>query len=216
VNYRTTKPANDLAHPFRFQPLSRKGTTPYDSTIRPRRLNNEIGTLYALLSEGTLSKEAFAKRYKGLEHRQKQLEDAIPRLENEIAVSKINLCSTDEIVNEPADLYTRWPEPDLAEKREIVEAISQKIVVSKERVCIELYYIPPRPSLVKRWQMDGGRGGIRTPGTVSRTLDFESSAFNHSATLPRWAITMLENHLPASHSSSAKHLILAGARSSSS
>ena len=30
----------------------------------------------------------------------------------------------------------------------------------------------------------GGRGGIRTPGTVSRTPDFESGAFNRSATLP--------------------------------
>ena len=30
----------------------------------------------------------------------------------------------------------------------------------------------------------GGKGGIRTPGTVTRTLDFESSAFNHSATFP--------------------------------
>src|SRR5258706_16130684 len=32
--------------------------------------------------------------------------------------------------------------------------------------------------------MGGGRGGIRTPGTVTRTPDFESGAFNHSATLP--------------------------------
>ena len=31
---------------------------------------------------------------------------------------------------------------------------------------------------------DGGRGGIRTHGTVARTSDFESGAFNHSATLP--------------------------------
>ena len=31
---------------------------------------------------------------------------------------------------------------------------------------------------------DGGRGGIRTHGTVTRTSDFESGAFNHSATLP--------------------------------
>ena len=30
----------------------------------------------------------------------------------------------------------------------------------------------------------GGRGGIRTPDTVARTPDFESGAFNHSATLP--------------------------------
>ena len=32
--------------------------------------------------------------------------------------------------------------------------------------------------------VNGGRGGIRTHGTVTRTSDFESDAFNHSATLP--------------------------------
>ncbi len=31
----------------------------------------------------------------------------------------------------------------------------------------------------------GGEGGIRTHGTVSRTLAFEASAFNRSATSPR-------------------------------
>src|SRR5262252_1151402 len=30
-----------------------------------------------------------------------------------------------------------------------------------------------------------GRGGIRTHGTVTRTPDFESGTFNHSATLPQ-------------------------------
>jgi hypothetical protein len=34
-------------------------------------------------------------------------------------------------------------------------------------------------------QKNGGEGGIRTPDTVSRTLAFEASAFNHSATSPR-------------------------------
>ena len=36
---------------------------------------------------------------------------------------------------------------------------------------------------VGSWKV-GGRGGIRTHGTVARTSDFESGAFNHSATLP--------------------------------
>jgi hypothetical protein len=36
----------------------------------------------------------------------------------------------------------------------------------------------------------GGRGGIRTPGTVTRTPDFESGAFNHSATLPTTCIAV--------------------------
>ena len=30
----------------------------------------------------------------------------------------------------------------------------------------------------------GGEGGIRTPDTVARIPDFESGAFNHSATSP--------------------------------
>jgi hypothetical protein len=30
----------------------------------------------------------------------------------------------------------------------------------------------------------GGEGGIRTPGTLTRTLVFKTSAFNHSATSP--------------------------------
>src|SRR6266581_136785 len=32
--------------------------------------------------------------------------------------------------------------------------------------------------------MGGGEGGIRTPGTVTRTPHFECGAFNHSATSP--------------------------------
>ena len=32
----------------------------------------------------------------------------------------------------------------------------------------------------------GGEGGIRTHGTVPRTLAFEASTFNHSVTSPRW------------------------------
>ena len=30
----------------------------------------------------------------------------------------------------------------------------------------------------------GGGGGIRTPGTLKRTIDFESTALDHSATSP--------------------------------
>ena len=32
----------------------------------------------------------------------------------------------------------------------------------------------------------GGERGIRTPGTHERTIDFESTAFDHSAISPQW------------------------------
>ena len=34
-------------------------------------------------------------------------------------------------------------------------------------------------------KLGGGEGGIRTHGTVSRTLVFKTSALNHSATSPK-------------------------------
>jgi hypothetical protein len=34
----------------------------------------------------------------------------------------------------------------------------------------------------------GGEGGIRTHGTLARTLDFESSTFGHSVTSPGWVV----------------------------
>src|SRR6266567_1252542 len=37
----------------------------------------------------------------------------------------------------------------------------------------------------------GGQGGIRTPGTVTRTPHFECCAFNHSATCPSRKIRYL-------------------------
>ena len=36
-----------------------------------------------------------------------------------------------------------------------------------------------------REKKNGGEGGIRTHGTVSRTLAFEASTFNRSVTSPR-------------------------------
>ena len=37
----------------------------------------------------------------------------------------------------------------------------------------------------QRVTIDGGEGGIRTPGTRKRTIDFESTALDHSATSPK-------------------------------
>ena len=41
----------------------------------------------------------------------------------------------------------------------------------------------------------GGEGGIRTPGTVPRTLDFESSAFNRSATSPHYELALTRSEV---------------------
>ena len=46
----------------------------------------------------------------------------------------------------------------------------------------------------QRVTIDGGEGGIRTPGTRKRTIDFESTALDHSATSPK-QMEILKNGL---------------------
>src|SRR5579859_3582560 len=64
-------------------------------------------------------------------------------------------------------------------------------VVLAERVGFELEALCGRPSPQPKSRCNrdhgnsGGEGGIRTHGTVSRTLAFEASTFNRSVTSPR-------------------------------
>jgi hypothetical protein len=54
-----------------------------------------------------------------------------------------------------------------------------------------------RTSKPKVGQLNGGEGGIRTHGTVSRTLAFEASTFNRSVTSPRsFQLILSERMLP--------------------
>ena len=66
------------------------------------------------------------------------------------------------------------------QKRAIIEAIVEKIIIGKDEITLNFCYLPS----CKIWQMGGGRGGIRTPGWVAPSPDFESGTLNHSATLP--------------------------------
>ncbi len=58
----------------------------------------------------------------------------------------------------------------------------------------------------------GGRGGIRTPGSLATTSDFESGALNHSATLPVVLAMVLRSHptllrTPSSHGQANSRLM---------
>ena len=52
-------------------------------------------------------------------------------------------------------------------------------------ICREIRTVyPSTTQAIAGQRVDGGRGGIRTHGTREGSPDFESGAFNHSATLP--------------------------------
>lgn len=108
-----------------------------------KRLTVEVDKLYDLYQAGAIDKAGFGTKYHPLAERQRQLEDEIPQVQAELDVLKISHLSQEEIITGARDLYSRWPELPQEEKRRIVEAITDRIVIHDDEVEINLFYAPP-------------------------------------------------------------------------
>jgi site-specific DNA recombinase len=109
-----------------------------------------------LYLDGEISSDAFGKFFRPIEQRQKQLEDELPKLQAEIDFLKVNSFSSDQVMNDAVYLQESWPALDRTEKRKIVECITNKIVISKEEITIDLCYLPSSKELSKRnWSLGG-------------------------------------------------------------
>lgn len=110
-------------------------------------LKKELDMLYQLYFEGKIDQNEFGVRYNPLKERSHQIEFEIPRLQGELDALKISYLSSDLIISEAKDLYSRWPKLDFEEKRNIVENITDNIIVGKDDITINLFYLPStRPS----------------------------------------------------------------------
>ncbi len=89
-----------------------------------------------------ISADGFASEYTPLEARFKQVSDQIPAIQGDLDFLKIRALSGDEILTEARDLYARWPDLSRDEKRKIIESVTEKIMVGKDDVTIDLCYLP--------------------------------------------------------------------------
>ncbi|MEJ0066714.1 MAG: hypothetical protein WDM85_15915 [Caulobacteraceae bacterium] len=90
-----------------------------------------------------LSKEDFARRHKPLSARRTQLEEELPRVQAELDVLRIGSLSREETLSEAQGLAERWSELAHEEKRQIIESITERIVIGKEEVEIHLLQVSP-------------------------------------------------------------------------
>jgi site-specific DNA recombinase len=116
------------------------------------RIQPEMDKIYKLYLDNEISTKGFGERNKPLEERKQQLEDQIPVLMGEIDFLKIQYFSSDQVLTEAKDLYTRWPELARDEKRQIIEHTVEKIVIGREDISIELGYIPSSSELMAKKQ----------------------------------------------------------------
>jgi TolA-binding protein len=99
-----------------------------------------------------ISKEGFGKEYRPLEERAKQLEEQIPQLQGEIDFLKIQYLSSDDVFHEAQDLYSRWQTLEREEKRKVIENITERIVIGKDDVTINLCYLPSSSEIMAEKQ----------------------------------------------------------------
>jgi len=107
-----------------------------------QKVRREMAKLLQLYQGDQISPEGFGREYRPKEERLGQLQEEVPRLLGEVDFLKVQLLSRDEVLAEARDLYARWSALEEEEKRQIVESITQKIVVGKEDVEIDLCYLP--------------------------------------------------------------------------
>lgn len=102
----------------------------------------KMETLIQMRMNGEIPKDSFPRHYQPLEERLKQIESMLPEIQAEIDFLKIQYSSSDTILKGAKDLYDRWPKLAFEDKRSIVETITNKIIIGKEEIQINLSYLP--------------------------------------------------------------------------
>jgi len=121
-------------------------------TQEERRLQREMDKVYQLYINEELDTKGFGRKNRPLQEQYKQIEDQIPELQAEIDFLKIQYMSSDEILSEAKDLYSRWPKLNQEEKRKIIETITENIIIGQEDITINLCYLPPSSKVASSWQ----------------------------------------------------------------
>lgn len=119
---------------------------------KKQKTKQEMDKIYRAYINEEITMESFGRHYRPLEERQKQIDNQIPELQGEIDFLKIQYLSSDQIINESKDLYSRWSELTSDEKRKIVENITEKIIIGNEDVTINLCYLPSSPKIMASGQ----------------------------------------------------------------
>lgn len=117
-----------------------------------KKVSTEMEKLVRLYLDDKISADGFARENRPLEERLKQIDTELPALQGELDFMRIQLLSSDQILSEAKDLHSRWSELERDEKRKVVENITEKIVVGRGEISIDLCYLPAASELVTQKQ----------------------------------------------------------------
>ena len=107
-----------------------------------KKTEREMEKVYRSYMEDEIDSKTFGSLYRPKTERINQMDVQIPDLQGEIDFLRIQYLSSDQVLNDAKDLYSRWPELATEEKRKIIENITDKIFIGSEDVTINLCYLP--------------------------------------------------------------------------
>lgn len=142
-------------------------------------LKLEMEKIYRLYLADQIPVNSFGEKYKPLDERVQQIDDEIPKVQAEIDFLKIQYLSSNEIITEARDLYSRWSTLEAQQKRNIIETITDRIIIGKSEVTINLSYLPKLPEMMaKSGQTPPGFCcTLNTPSTPHRKVDPKTHAW---------------------------------------
>lgn len=115
----------------------------------------EMDKTHKLYLAGELSASGFGRIYRPLEERYEQVEVEVPRLRGEIDFLRTQRQARSEVMSEAHGFFERWEAFTEEEKRRVIEAMVNRIVVSKDEIDIEMHFgsaldLPPRATEMQR------------------------------------------------------------------
>ena len=107
-----------------------------------QKVRDEMTRTHRLYIQEQITAQGFGDFYKPAEERLNQLLTELPKLEAEVDFLKVNKLSADDVLHESASLHDRWPKMEVPEKRKIVEAIIEKVVIGNGEIDITYSHLP--------------------------------------------------------------------------
>jgi site-specific DNA recombinase len=109
---------------------------------RIEELKSKIKNILDLFHNGQIPKEAFNEYHDPLYQEKTQREQSMLELQGMIDSLTMQTLSNDQVLHDARNLHAQWHTFTIEEKRSIIEAITESIVIGKEDIEIHLNYIP--------------------------------------------------------------------------
>ncbi len=107
-----------------------------------KKLSGEADKLIELYQGNVLDKKGFGLRYEKLRVRLEQIGEELPQLQAKRDVLKIALASQEEVLTGSRDLVERWDTLEHPDRRQVVEAILERVLIGSGEVEFNFLYNP--------------------------------------------------------------------------